>query len=62
MIVLVHGMGAVKPPNLMDGKEYKGHTKEQRHQLGDAAAAGAAVPLVNGIGETRLAVKLLNYF
>ena len=29
MLVLVHGMGAVKPPNLLDGKEYKGHTKNK---------------------------------
>ena len=41
--------GAVKPRGLLDGKEYKGHTKD-RQQRGDAAAAGAAVPLFNGIG------------
>ena len=29
MIVLVHGMGAVKPPNLLDDKEYTGHTKKK---------------------------------
>ena len=29
MLALVNGMGAVKSPNLMDGKEYKGHTKNK---------------------------------
>ena len=27
MLDLVNGMGAVRSPDLMDGKEYKGHTK-----------------------------------
>ena len=29
MLALVNGMDAVKSPNLMDGKEYKGHTKNK---------------------------------
>ena len=29
MIALVNGMDGVKLPNLMDGKEYKGHTKNK---------------------------------
>ena len=29
MLALVNGMNAVKSPNLMDGKEYKGHTKNK---------------------------------
>ena len=29
MIELVNGMDAVKSPNLMDGKEYRGHTKNK---------------------------------
>ena len=43
MLALVNGMDVVKSPDLMGGKEYKGH-EEQRHQLGDVAA-GADVPL-----------------
>ena len=29
MLALVNGMDVVKLPNLMDGKEYKGHTKNK---------------------------------
>ena len=29
MLALVNGMDAVKSPNLMDGKEYEGHTKNK---------------------------------
>ena len=29
MLTLVNGMDVVKLPNLMDGKEYKGHTKNR---------------------------------
>ena len=38
MVYLVNGMDVVKSPDLMGGKEYKGHIKNQRHQLGDVAA------------------------
>ena len=29
MLALVNRMGVVKSPNLMGGKEYKGHTKKK---------------------------------
>ena len=29
MTALVNGMGVVKLPNLMDGNEYRGHTKNK---------------------------------
>ena len=29
MLYLVNGMGVVKSPDLMGGKEYKGHTKNK---------------------------------
>ena len=29
MLALVNGMDAVKSPNLMDGNEHKGHTKNK---------------------------------
>ena len=49
MLALVNGMDGVKLPNLMDGKEYKGHTKNKGIMLGGAAAP-TAVPLHTGIG------------
>ena len=33
MLALVNGMNAVKSPNLMDGHEYNGHTKNKGFSL-----------------------------